>query len=99
MTSVASGGPADRITARILVKVPTAARYSCLFFLATLRFVAEPEFAFFIGPSYNYLPIRKNCCMASAIALGAIRTAAWLRPSSERYWAMGSVSVRALAPW
>src|SRR2546430_4973645 len=31
----------------------TAARYSSVFFLATLRFVAEPEFAFFIGPSCN----------------------------------------------
>src|SRR5256885_8564172 len=55
---------------------------STLFPYTTLfrsRFVAEPEFAFFIGPSCNYLPIRKNCCMASAMALGAIRTAAWLR--------------------
>src|SRR2546430_13578865 len=97
MTSVASGGTAERITARILVKVlragsGTAARYSSVLFLATLRFVAEPEFAFFIGPSCNYLPIRKNCCMASAMALGAIRTAAWLRPSRERDWAIGSGS-------
>src|ERR1022692_471883 len=59
MASVASGGTADRIAARILFNVlragsGTAARYSSTFFGATLPFAAEPrspEFAFFIRVS------------------------------------------------
>src|SRR5208337_897053 len=56
MVSVASGGTADRIAARILFKVlragsGTAARYSSTFFGATLPFVPElrlPDFTFFM---------------------------------------------------
>src|SRR5436309_2368171 len=56
MASVASGGTADRITARILFKVlrrgsGTRARYSSTSFGGTLPFAAEPrlrEFACFI---------------------------------------------------
>ena len=48
MVSVASGGTADRIAARILFKVlragsGTPARYSSTFFGARLAFVAEPR--------------------------------------------------------
>src|SRR5271157_4439279 len=74
MTSVASGGAADRIAARILFKVVragsrTPARYSSTFFGATLPFAAEsrlPEFAFFIRviltpvPVIQYLFLRKH---------------------------------------
>src|SRR6267378_4300011 len=57
MTSVASGGTAERIVARILFKVlragsGTLARYSSTSFGATLAFAVErplPDFAFFIG--------------------------------------------------
>ncbi len=56
MTSVPSGGTADRIVARILFKVlragsGTPARYSSTFLGATLPFADEPrplEFAFFM---------------------------------------------------
>src|SRR3989442_12506721 len=56
MVSVASGGTADRIAARILFKVlragsGTPARYSSTFFGAPLPFAAElrlPDFTFFI---------------------------------------------------
>src|SRR5207245_4698749 len=55
MVSVASGGTADRIAARILFKVlragsGTPARYSSTFFGAPLPFAAElrlPDFTFF----------------------------------------------------
>src|SRR5216684_8980585 len=56
MVSVASGGTADRIAARILLKVlragcGTPARYSSTFFGAPLPFAAEPrlpDFTFFM---------------------------------------------------
>src|SRR6267143_2000129 len=56
MVSVASGGTADRIAARILFKVlragsGTPARYSSMFFGAPLPFAAElrlPDFTFFM---------------------------------------------------
>ena len=56
MVSVASGGTAERIAVRILVKVlqagsGTSARYSSTFFGATLALMVEPralEFVFFI---------------------------------------------------
>src|SRR2546428_1970883 len=56
MVSAASGGPADRITPRILFKVlragsGTRARYSSIFFGAPLPFAAElrlPDFTFFM---------------------------------------------------
>src|SRR5712692_841350 len=56
MASVASGGTAERIVARILFRVVragsgTAARYSSTFFAAALPFAAEarlPDFVFFI---------------------------------------------------
>src|SRR5216684_1689029 len=61
MASVASGGPAKRITARILFKVVlsgcgTPARYSSTFFAAALLFVDEarsPDFVFFIEDLHN----------------------------------------------
>src|SRR5271157_1738586 len=74
MTSVASGGAADRIVARILFKVlragsGTPARYSSTFFGVTLPFAAVPrslEFAFVIRviltpvPVIQYLFLRKH---------------------------------------
>src|SRR5260370_18678360 len=61
MASVASGGTAERITARILFKVVragsgTPARYSSTFFAAALLFVDEarsPNFVFFIEDLHN----------------------------------------------
>src|SRR5271155_2373306 len=66
MVSVASGGTADRIAARILFKVPragsgTPARYSSTFFGAPLRFAAElrlPDFAFFMRAMLRELPLQ-----------------------------------------
>src|SRR4029077_16740590 len=56
MASVASGGTAERITARIVFSVVragsgTCARYSSMFFAAALLFAAEarsPDFVFFM---------------------------------------------------
>jgi hypothetical protein len=61
MVSVASGGAADRIAARILSKVlrmgsGTPARYSSTLFGAPLPFAAEvrfPDFIFLIRESYK----------------------------------------------
>ena len=63
MVSVASGGTADRIAARILFKVlragsGTPARYSSTFFGAPLPFAAElrlPDFTFFMRRCYEYV--------------------------------------------
>src|SRR5271157_45283 len=65
MTSVASGGAADRIAARILFNVlragsGTPARYSSTFFGVTLPFAAvprSPEFTFFIWVSLTPVPV------------------------------------------
>ena len=61
MVSVASGGTADRIAARILFKVlragsGTPARYSSTFFGAPLPFAVElrlPDFTFFMRRCYK----------------------------------------------
>src|SRR5216683_2877556 len=66
MVSVASGGTADRIAARILFKVPragsgTPARYSSTFFGAPLPFAAElrlPDFTFFMPAMLQELPLQ-----------------------------------------
>src|ERR1700682_1104891 len=66
MASVASGGTADRIAARILFKVPragsgTPARYSSTFFGAPLPFAAElrlPDFTFFMRAMLQEAPIQ-----------------------------------------
>src|SRR6266849_696806 len=64
MVSVASGGAADRIAARILLKVVragsgTPARYSSTFLGAPLPFAAElrlPRFTFFMRAMLRELP-------------------------------------------
>src|ERR1700736_2640413 len=66
MASVASGGTADRIAARILFKVPragsgTPARYSSTFFGAPLPFAAElrlPDFTLFMRAMLQEAPIQ-----------------------------------------
>ena len=66
MVSVASGGTADRIAARILFKVlragsETPARYSSTFFGAPLPFAAElrlPDFTFFMRAMLQELPLQ-----------------------------------------
>jgi len=66
MVSVASGGTADRIAARILFKVlragsGTPARYSSTFFGAPLPFAAElrlPDFTFFMRAMLQELPLQ-----------------------------------------
>src|SRR5207247_2230871 len=66
MVSVASGGTADRIAARILFKVlragsGTPARYSSTFFGAPLPFAAElrlPDFTFFMRAMLQELPFQ-----------------------------------------
>ena len=66
MVSVASGGTADRIAARILFKVlragsGTPARYSSTFFGAPLPFAAElplPDFTFFMRAMLQGLPLQ-----------------------------------------
>src|ERR1700674_3728439 len=66
MVSVASGGAADRIAARILFKVlragsETPARYSSTFFGAPLPFAAElrlPDFTFFMRAMLQELPLQ-----------------------------------------
>jgi hypothetical protein len=66
MTSVASGGTADRIVARILFKVRragsgTPARYSSTFFGTPLPFAAElrlPNFTFFMRAILQEAPIQ-----------------------------------------
>src|SRR6267143_1537791 len=66
MASVASGGTADRIAARILFKVlragsGTPARYSSTFFGAPLPFAAElrsPDFTFFMRAMLQELPLQ-----------------------------------------
>jgi len=65
MVSVASGGTAERIATRILIKVlragsGTAARYSSTFFGAPLPFAAElrlPDFTFFMRAMLKELPL------------------------------------------
>src|SRR6266446_2989906 len=66
MVSVASGGTADQIAARILFKVlragsATPARYSSTFFGAPLPFAAElrlPDFTFFMPAMLQELPLQ-----------------------------------------
>src|SRR5437879_4024226 len=66
MPSVASGGTADRIAARILFKVPragsgTPAKYSSTFFGGRFPFAAElrlPVFTFFMRAMLQALPIQ-----------------------------------------
>src|SRR3989441_6022558 len=66
MVSVASGGTADRIAARILFKVlragsGTPARYSSTFFGAPLPFAAElrlPDFTFFMRAMLHGLEVQ-----------------------------------------
>src|SRR3989442_8114941 len=66
MVSVASGGTADRIAARILCKVlragsGTLARYSSTFFGALLPFAAGlrlPDFTFFMRAMLQELPLQ-----------------------------------------
>src|SRR6266480_2765916 len=66
MVSVASGGTADRIAMRILLKVLRAgsgipARYSSTFFGAPLAFATElrlPDFTFFIPEMLQKLPLQ-----------------------------------------
>src|SRR5256885_953015 len=66
MVSVASGGAADRIAMRILLKVLRAgsgipARYSSTFFGAPLAFAAElgpPDFTFFMPEMLQKLPLQ-----------------------------------------
>src|SRR5713226_8367820 len=66
MASVASGGTADRIAARILFKVlragsGTPARYSSTFFGAPLPFAAElrlPDFTFFMRAMLQEPPLQ-----------------------------------------
>src|SRR6266849_6606450 len=66
MVSVASGGTADRIAARILFKVlragsGTPARYSSTFFGAPSPFGAElrlPDFTFFMRAMLRELPLQ-----------------------------------------
>src|SRR5216684_7752684 len=66
MVSVASGGTADRIAARILFKVlragsGTPATYSSTFFGALLPFAAElgfPDFTFFMRAMLRELPLQ-----------------------------------------
>src|SRR2546422_7163241 len=66
MVSVASGGTADRIAARILFKVlragsGTPARYSSTFFGAPLPFAAElrlPDFTFFMRAMLQEPPLQ-----------------------------------------
>ncbi len=66
MVSVASGGTAERIATRILIKVlragsGTAARYSSTFFGAPLPFAAElrlPDFTFFMRAMLQELPVQ-----------------------------------------
>src|SRR6266851_4282600 len=66
MVSVASGGAADRIAARILFKVPragsgTPARYSSTFLGAPLPFAAElrlPDFTVFMHAMLQEAPIQ-----------------------------------------
>src|SRR5580704_18724536 len=66
MASVASGGTADRIAARILFKVlragsGTPARYSSTFFGAPLPFAAElrlPDLTFFMRAMLQEAPIQ-----------------------------------------
>ena len=48
--------------------------------------------------TFDYFAFRKNCSTAAAIDWGAMRTAEWLRPSRERYWALGRIAARDLAP-
>src|ERR1700682_1720764 len=66
MASVASGGAADQMAARILFKVPRGgsrapARYSSTSFGAPLPFAAEPrlpDFTFFIRAMLRELPLQ-----------------------------------------
>src|SRR5437879_2875066 len=66
MVSVACGGTADRIAARILFKVlragsGTPARYSSTFFGAPLPFATElrlPDFTFFMRAMLQELPLQ-----------------------------------------
>src|SRR5204863_7760612 len=66
MVSVASGGTADRIAARILFKVlragcGTPARYSSTFFGAPLPFATKlrlPDFTFFMRAMLQELPLQ-----------------------------------------
>src|ERR1700732_1079231 len=66
MVSVASGGAADRIAARILLQVlragsGTLARYSSTSFGAPLPFAAErrlPDFTFFMRAMLQELPLQ-----------------------------------------
>src|SRR6266853_5387908 len=66
MASVASGGTADRIAMRILLKVLRAgsgipARYSSTFFGAPLAFATElwlPDFTFFMPERLQKLPLQ-----------------------------------------
>src|SRR2546422_6990513 len=66
MVSVASGGTADRIAARILFRVlragsGTPARYSSTFFGAPVPFAAErrlPDFTFFMRAMLQGLPLQ-----------------------------------------
>src|SRR6266446_1668635 len=76
MASVASGGTAERITARILFKVVragsgTPARYSSTFFAAALLFVDEarsPDFVFFmyVSPPKRFVCSRLRCILHHA---------------------------------
>jgi hypothetical protein len=67
MASVASGGTAERIAARIFFNVlragsGTRATYSSVFFGATLRLAAEPrarEFNFFIRGILRRMPVSR----------------------------------------
>src|SRR2546426_11184940 len=86
MVSVASGGTADRIAARIFFKVlragsGTRARYSSIFFGAPLPFAAElrlPDFTFFMRAILGELPLqvhapdRREPFGFSGLTIGAV---------------------------
>src|ERR1700680_2288439 len=83
MASVASGGAAERIAARILFKVlragsGTPARYSSTFFGAPLPFAADlrlPDFTFFMRAMLQEAPIQ---------VYASVRRSAKLAPRLQR---------------
>src|SRR6266704_4682529 len=86
MVSVASGGTADRMAARILFKLlragsGTPARYSSTFFGAPLPFAAEPrlpDFTFFMlailrePPLQVHAPDRREAVRIFWLTIGAV---------------------------
>src|SRR5271157_4048906 len=92
MTSVASGGAADRIAARILFNVlragsGTPARYSSTFFGVTLPFAAvprSPEFAFFIRVSLTPVPVIRYLFLRKYESHGGYRSFAKLKSPLAR---------------